>query len=73
MVRYAFLTDGIVCIDCKGLEKSDYRKIGYKLRNLVPCDLVTFEKEQVVVWKGKRKHDSNDELDENNNSSVEVE
>lgn len=53
MVRDAFLADELVRIDCKGLEKSDYSKIGCKLRDLVPCVLVTFDKEQVVVWRGK--------------------
>ena len=32
MVRDAFLTDELVRIDCKGLPKSDYKKIGVKLR-----------------------------------------
>ena len=32
MVRDAFLTDELVRIDCKGLNKSDYKKIGFKLR-----------------------------------------
>ncbi|XP_052193636.1 CRS2-associated factor 1, mitochondrial [Diospyros lotus] len=53
MVRDAFLTNELVRIDCKGLEKSDYKKIGCKLRDLVPCILVTFDKEQIVVWRGK--------------------
>ncbi|KAL9689978.1 hypothetical protein QQ045_010371 [Rhodiola kirilowii] len=53
IVRDAFLMDEIVRIDCKGLEKSDYKKIGMKLRDLVPCVLVTFDKEQIVVWRGK--------------------
>ncbi|KAH7577827.1 hypothetical protein JRO89_XS01G0304700 [Xanthoceras sorbifolium] len=53
MVRDAFLVSELVRIDCKGLEKSDYKKIGCKLRDLVPCVLVTFEKEQIVVWRGK--------------------
>ncbi|KAF8405949.1 hypothetical protein HHK36_008027 [Tetracentron sinense] len=53
MVRDAFLIDELVRIDCKGIEKSDYKKIGCKLRDLVPCILVTFEKEQIVVWRGK--------------------
>ncbi|KDP28709.1 hypothetical protein JCGZ_14480 [Jatropha curcas] len=53
MVRDAFLTNELVRIDCQGLEKSDYKKIGCKLRDLVPCILVTFEKEQIVVWRGK--------------------
>ena len=32
MVRDGFLADELVRIDCKGLPKSDYRKIGVKLR-----------------------------------------
>ncbi|KAI3872958.1 hypothetical protein MKX03_019647, partial [Papaver bracteatum] len=32
MVRDAFLTEEMVRIDCKGLDKSDYKKIGFKLR-----------------------------------------
>lgn len=32
MVRDAFLTEELVHIDCKGLERSDYKKIGVKLR-----------------------------------------
>ncbi|KAJ6801252.1 CRS2-associated factor 1, mitochondrial-like [Iris pallida] len=53
MVRDAFLSDELVRIDCKGLDRSDYKKIGVKLRDLVPCVLVTFDKEQIVVWRGK--------------------
>lgn len=32
MVRDAFLVDELVRIDCKGLPRSDYKKIGVKLR-----------------------------------------
>ncbi|EOX96131.1 hypothetical protein QUC31_005405 [Theobroma cacao] len=53
MVRDAFLVSELVRIDCTGLERSDYKKIGCKLRDLVPCILVTFDKEQVVVWRGR--------------------
>ncbi|CAL5003794.1 unnamed protein product [Urochloa decumbens] len=53
MVRDAFLADELVRIDCKGLPKSDFRKIGVKLRDLVPCILVSFDKEQIIVWRGK--------------------
>lgn len=53
MIRDAFLMDEFVRIDCKGLERKDYKKIGCKLRDLVPCILVTFEKEQIVIWRGK--------------------
>ncbi|KAF5731685.1 CRS2-associated factor 1 mitochondrial [Tripterygium wilfordii] len=53
MVRDGFLTNELIRIDCQGLERSDYKKIGCKLRDLVPCILVTFDKEQIVVWRGK--------------------
>ena len=32
MVRDAFLVCDLIRIDCQGLEKSDYKKIGVKLR-----------------------------------------
>lgn len=35
MVRDAFLSCELVRIDCQGLEKSDYKKIGCKLRVMV--------------------------------------
>ncbi|KAK8952698.1 hypothetical protein KSP40_PGU003695 [Platanthera guangdongensis] len=53
MVRDAFLTDELVRIDCEGLPPTDFKKIGVKLRDLVPCIPVTFVKEQIVVWRGK--------------------
>ncbi|XP_020227076.1 CRS2-associated factor 1, mitochondrial isoform X1 [Cajanus cajan] len=53
MVRDAFLSCELVRIDCTGLERKDYKKIGCKLRDLVPCILVTFDNEQIVVWRGK--------------------
>lgn len=53
MVRDAFLVEELVRIDCSKLDKSDHKKIGVKLRDLVPCILVTFMKEQIVVWRGK--------------------
>lgn len=38
MVRDAFLVSELVRIDCQGLERSDYKKIGCKLRvNLNFC------------------------------------
>lgn len=32
------------------------------LQDLVPCILVTFEKEQIVVWRGKDYKPAEDEL-----------
>lgn len=39
MVRDAFLMEELIRIDCKGLEKSDYKKIGCKLRVIMSCFL----------------------------------
>lgn len=63
MVRDAFLVTELVRIDCLGLEKKDYKKIGAKLRDLVPCILVTFDKEQVVIWRGKDYKPAEDEAE----------
>ncbi|ERM94318.1 CRS2-associated factor 1, mitochondrial [Amborella trichopoda] len=69
MVRDAFLTDELVRIDCQGLGRSDYKKIGVKLRDLVPCILVTFEKEQIVVWRGKDYKPSSQEFEDSQSES----
>ncbi|KAL5981652.1 CRS2-associated factor 2 [Asimina triloba] len=52
-VRYAFDGSPLVKVDCKGLEPSDYKKIGAKLMELVPCVLLSFEEEQILMWRGK--------------------
>lgn len=43
MVRDAFLMEELVRIDCKGLERSDYKKIGVKLRVRFPFASFMFE------------------------------
>eukprot|EP00250_Pteridium_aquilinum_P021223 c25060_g1_i1 orf=525-4490(-) len=53
-VRAAFKLDELVRIDCQGLNPSDYKKIGAKLRDLVPCVLLSFDKEQILMWRGKQ-------------------
>ncbi|WVZ94855.1 hypothetical protein U9M48_040692 [Paspalum notatum var. saurae] len=70
MVRDAFLTDELVRIDCKGLPKSDYRKIGVKLRDLVPCILVSFDKEQIIVWRGKEDGILHDQTQKSSSSVI---
>ncbi|KAG0456015.1 hypothetical protein HPP92_023803 [Vanilla planifolia] len=52
-VQEAFEECELVRINCKGLNKSDCRKIGAKLRDLVPCVLVSFEHEHILMWRGK--------------------
>lgn len=52
-VRHAFEGCEIVKIDCKGMHASDYKKIGAKLKELVPCILLSFDNEQILMWRGK--------------------
>ncbi|XP_051149464.1 CRS2-associated factor 2, chloroplastic isoform X2 [Andrographis paniculata] len=52
-VRSAFEGSILVKIDCRGLHPSDYKKIGAKLKELVPCVLLSFDNEQILMWRGK--------------------
>ncbi|OEL29009.1 CRS2-associated factor 2, chloroplastic [Dichanthelium oligosanthes] len=52
-VRDAFEGNDLVKIDCEGLNPSDYKKIGAKLRDLVPCVLLSFDNEQILMYRGK--------------------
>uniref|UniRef100_A0A2P2LHE3 CRM domain-containing protein n=1 Tax=Rhizophora mucronata TaxID=61149 RepID=A0A2P2LHE3_RHIMU len=52
-VREAFEECEVVRINCRGLNPSDYRKIGAKLKELVPCVLISFEDEHVLMWRGR--------------------
>ncbi|PKA45716.1 CRS2-associated factor 1, chloroplastic [Apostasia shenzhenica] len=52
-VQEAFEECELVRINCKGLNKSDCRKIGAKLKDLVPCVLISFECEHILMWRGK--------------------
>lgn len=59
-VRNGFKVDDLVRIDCRGLNPSDYKKIGAKLRDLVPCVLLSFEREYLLLWKGKESNASSE-------------
>ncbi|KAK4280927.1 hypothetical protein QN277_012479 [Acacia crassicarpa] len=52
-VREAFEECELARIDCQGLNPSDYRRIGAKLRDLVPCVLLSFENEHILMWRGR--------------------
>ncbi|KEH21343.1 putative RNA-binding, CRM domain-containing protein [Medicago truncatula] len=52
-VREAFEECELVRVNCQGLNKSDYRKIGAKLRDLVPCTLLSYENEHILMWRGR--------------------
>ncbi|XP_010270955.1 PREDICTED: CRS2-associated factor 2, chloroplastic [Nelumbo nucifera] len=52
-VRNAFEESTLVKIDCTGMHASDYKKIGAKLKELVPCVLLSFDDEQILMWRGR--------------------
>ncbi|OAY34513.1 CRS2-associated factor 2, chloroplastic [Manihot esculenta] len=52
-VRTAFEGSPLVKIDCKGMNPSDYKKLGAKLKELVPCVLLSFDDEQILMWRGQ--------------------
>eukprot|EP01018_Ginkgo_biloba_P008874 Gb_15740 [translate_table: standard] len=52
-VREAFEENELVRINCKGMHASDYKKIGAKLKELVPCVLLSFDKEHILMWRGE--------------------
>uniref|UniRef100_A0A803NSX7 CRM domain-containing protein n=1 Tax=Cannabis sativa TaxID=3483 RepID=A0A803NSX7_CANSA len=52
-VREAFEECELVRINCQGMNGSDYRKIGAKLKDLVPCVLLSFANEHILIWRGR--------------------
>ncbi|GMH03325.1 hypothetical protein Nepgr_005164 [Nepenthes gracilis] len=52
-VREAFEACELVRINCQGMQGSDYHKIGAKLKELVPCVLISFEDEHILIWRGR--------------------
>lgn len=52
-VREAFEECELVRINCQGMNGSDFRKIGAKLKDLVPCVLISFESEHILLWRGR--------------------
>ncbi|CAL1354265.1 unnamed protein product [Linum trigynum] len=66
-VREAFGTEDVVRLDCTHVGESDCKRIGVKLRDLVPC-LPILEDEQIILWRGtidkEQGHDSSTVLAE---------
>ncbi|XP_062090863.1 CRS2-associated factor 1, chloroplastic [Humulus lupulus] len=52
-IREAFEECELVRINCQGMNGSDYRKIGAKLKDLVPCVLLSFANEHILIWRGR--------------------
>lgn len=59
-VRTAFKTEEVVRLDCAYVGTSDCKRIGVKLRDMVPCIPILFKDEQIILWRGKNDqiHDS---------------
>ncbi|TKY44589.1 CRS2-associated factor 1 [Spatholobus suberectus] len=52
-VKEAFEECELVRINCQELNTSDYRRIGAKLKDLVPCVLLSFENDHILMWRGQ--------------------
>ncbi|CAD5169345.1 unnamed protein product [Musa acuminata subsp. malaccensis] len=57
-VREAFRTSDVVRLDCAYVYTSDCKKIGVKLRDLVPCIPILFKDRQIIIWRGRETQDS---------------
>ncbi|XP_028065557.1 CRS2-associated factor 2, mitochondrial-like [Camellia sinensis] len=64
-VREAFQTEEVVRLDCTHVGLSDCKKIGVKLRDLVPCVPILFKDDQIILWRGK------EELERDSSSLIE--
>ncbi|PIA27464.1 hypothetical protein AQUCO_07700021v1, partial [Aquilegia coerulea] len=58
-VREAFKTEEVVRLDCSHVETSDCKKIGVKLKELVPCVPILFKDSQIIIWRGKDQNPNN--------------
>ncbi|KAK1264554.1 hypothetical protein QJS04_geneDACA015651 [Acorus gramineus] len=70
-VKEAFEECELVRINCQGMNKSDCRKIGAKLKDLVPCVLISFEYEYILMWRGRDWVSSLPKLEADNKEPVE--
>ncbi|XP_010917763.1 CRS2-associated factor 1, chloroplastic [Elaeis guineensis] len=71
-VREAFEACELVRVNCTGLNKSDCRKIGAKLKDLVPCILLSFEDEHILMWRGKDWKSSLPQVEDSHTEAEEV-
>ncbi|KAG2682225.1 hypothetical protein I3760_11G182500 [Carya illinoinensis] len=61
-VREALETEEVVRLDCTHIGTSDCKKIGLKLKDLVPCVPILFNNEQIILWRGKREQEQESNL-----------
>ncbi|XP_059664768.1 CRS2-associated factor 2, mitochondrial isoform X2 [Cornus florida] len=53
-IREAFKTEDVVRLDCTHVGTNDCKKIGVKLKDLVPCVPILFKDEQIILWRGNK-------------------
>ncbi|THU44757.1 hypothetical protein C4D60_Mb02t10710 [Musa balbisiana] len=70
-VREAFEACELVRINCKDMNPHDCRKIGAKLQDLVPCVLLSFEYEHILMWRGKNWKSTLLPQEDNSNEAAE--
>ncbi|KAG8492598.1 hypothetical protein CXB51_010025 [Gossypium anomalum] len=68
-VREAFETEEVIRLDCTHVGTSDCKRIGVKLRDLVPCVPILFKDEQIILWRGKRDQERNSDISDANEKS----
>ncbi|KAG0553644.1 hypothetical protein KC19_12G027600 [Ceratodon purpureus] len=71
MVKDAFKNDEVVKVDCRELDRSDMKKIGAKLRDLVPCVPISCDRHFMMLWKGSKLHDESQKGTEVDTSGAE--
>ncbi|WOL12210.1 CRS2-associated factor 2, mitochondrial-like isoform X2 [Canna indica] len=57
-IREAFRNTDILRLDCAHVYTSDCKKIGVKLRDLVPCVPILFKDGQIIIWRGSDNQDT---------------
>ncbi|KAG6552368.1 hypothetical protein Mapa_006222 [Marchantia paleacea] len=50
-VRKAFEKSDLVRVNCQGFEARNFRTLGVKLKKLVPCVLISYEFEHILMWR----------------------
>uniref|UniRef100_A0A7N0TK09 CRM domain-containing protein n=1 Tax=Kalanchoe fedtschenkoi TaxID=63787 RepID=A0A7N0TK09_KALFE len=53
-VREEFQSEEVVRLDCTHVGTNDCKRIGVKLRDLVPCIPLLFKSEQIILWRGNK-------------------
>ncbi|XP_004492171.1 CRS2-associated factor 2, mitochondrial [Cicer arietinum] len=61
-VREGLKIEEVVRLDCSHVGTSDCKRIGVKLRDLVPCVPILFKDEQIIIWRGNLNQEQHKDL-----------